>query len=82
MLDIAIWFITDEVFKNRQIGPGDNVFWVGLFSLMADQKKNWPIVRVGNIAMMPGEKIPKVDTGGGWVGPIEGYLVERDPSED
>ncbi len=74
-IGIAEWFITDEVFKNRQIGPGDNVFWVGMFSLMADSKSNWPIVRTGNIAMMPGEKIPKVDTGD-WEGPIEGYLVE------
>jgi len=74
-MEITEWFITDEILKKRSIGIGDDVFWVGLFSLMANQKKNWPIVRVGNIAMMPDEKIPSVNTGD-WVGPIEGYLVE------
>lgn len=36
---------------------GYEVFITGLFSSFAGKKKNWPVVRVGNIAMLPEEKV-------------------------
>jgi hypothetical protein len=69
------WFLTPEIIKQRQIGPGDTAFTIGLFSLMTGGQKNFPIVRSGHIAMMPDEKIPNVEIGQ-WTGEAEGYLVE------
>ena len=73
-IGIGEWFLTEEILEKRQIGPGDNVFAVGLFSLVIGQQRNWPI-GTGNIAMMPDERIPRVNTGG-WSGSVEGYLIE------
>jgi len=42
----------------RNIGPGDEVFITGLFTKVVGTTKNLPIVRTGNVAMMPGETIP------------------------
>jgi len=50
---------------------GDEVFLAGLFTEVKETTKNIPIVRIGNLAMMPGEKIPFKD---GRL--IEAYLVE------
>jgi hypothetical protein len=64
-------FATDEVIKDCEIGPGDEVSVLGLFSHKAGDKKDHPIVRVGNIAMMPEEKI-RVQK----FGLIDAYLIE------
>ncbi len=63
-------FATDEIIKDQNIGLGDEVFITGLFGYVAGSQKNIPIVRVGNIAMMPDEKVPTEGE------PMEAYLIE------
>lgn len=62
---------TDEVIQQQTIGIGDEVFLTGLFVNHHGKNRNLPIVRVGNIALMPKEKIATRDFGS-----IEAYLVE------
>lgn len=64
-------FLSDEVIKNKGIGTGDEVFITGLFAHVTGSKRNIPIVRMGNIAMMPDEPIPTSD-----LGDIDAYLIE------
>jgi hypothetical protein len=68
-------FLTDEAPHEHFIGPGDEVFIMGLFTKMYGCSRNIPIVRTGNVAMMPGEMLPDVRIGG-WRGEAEAYLVE------
>lgn len=63
-------FVTPEVVANEQIGVGNEVFVVGLFHHHYGQKNNIPIIRVGNIAAMP---VEKVNTG---LGLMDAYLIE------
>jgi hypothetical protein len=67
-LEIAM---NDEIIKKYSIGIGDEVHITGLFHKYYGIKRNLPILRTGNIAMMPKEKI-KV-TG---FGDIDAYLIE------
>jgi hypothetical protein len=53
------------------IGEGDDLFAVGLFAHHYGNKKNHPIIRTGNIAMMPDEPIPTSK-----FGDMEVYLIE------
>jgi len=69
-VDIGI-FADDEIIRNEELGVGDDVFLTGLFSKVQETSQNIPIVRIGNLAMMPGEKIPFKD---GKL--IYAYLVE------
>ena len=62
--------LTDSIEKGYGIGVGDEVFLSGLFWPHHGKKQNIPIIRAGNIAAMPQEKISTS------VGEIEGYLVE------
>jgi hypothetical protein len=52
--DHAAWPMTaqliDDVAEGFHIGPGDNVFFLGLFSELSGHERNIPIVRAGNIA--------------------------------
>jgi hypothetical protein len=51
-------FLTPENLRKYRIGVGDEVFIAGLFSPAGDENKNnIPIVRHGNVAMMPDEPI-------------------------
>jgi hypothetical protein len=68
-------FLTAASIDATGIGPGDQVFFPGCFTLLTGEQKNYPIVRTGNIAMMPGEPISNVKIGS-WNGDIEGYLIE------
>jgi hypothetical protein len=61
---------THNIIHFEGIGPGDEVFIVGLFYLHAGKEKNIPIVRAGIIAAMPEEKIETP------FGIIDGYLIE------
>jgi len=74
-LDIQVvhigWFADEYEIKKANIGAGDEVFIAGLFTKITETSKNIPIVRIGNLAMMPGEKIPFKD---GRL--IDAYLVE------
>jgi hypothetical protein len=62
--------VTKELISAEQIGIGDEVFVTGLFKHHYGETNNIPIVRVGNIAAMPGEKV-KTEQGA-----IEAYLIE------
>jgi len=63
-------FLTDEIIRNKGIGTGDEVFITGLFVHLAGSARNLPIVRMGNIAMMPDEPVPTR------MGLIDAYLIE------
>jgi len=62
--------LTDEIIRAERIGVGNEVFLTGLFHHHYGKQNNIPIVRVGNIAAMPSEK---VSTG---LGPADAYLIE------
>jgi hypothetical protein len=63
-------FLTDDLVKQKQIGAGDEVFITSLFAHVAGSKRNIPIVRTGNIAVMPDELVPINQ------GEAEAYLIE------
>src|SRR5258708_16347354 len=69
-------FLTDTHIKEGKIGPGDEVVIVGLFTKLEGQSKNIPLVRVGNLAMLPdkGELLP-VKIGDSFRN-LEIYLIE------
>ena len=62
---------TEDVIQKEEIGVGDDVFLTGLFANHYGAQRNIPIVRIGNVASMPEEKV--------WteaLGDIDAYLVE------
>jgi len=63
-------FLTDEIMGKDNIGTGDEVFITGLFTNLHGSRKNIPIIRMGNIAMMPDEKVSTK------IGDIDAYLIE------
>lgn len=68
---------TDDYVIQQHIGAGDDVFFVGLFSEYAGQERNQPIIRFGNISLMPHEKVSvKFDPGSDATTLIDAYLVE------
>lgn len=69
-LDISM-AATDEIIKTEGIGVGEEVFLTGLFVNHYGKERNIPIVRIGNIAAMPEERVQTSD-----LGAIEAYLVE------
>jgi hypothetical protein len=50
-------FLTAEKMRERMIGIGDDVFFPGLFQFAPGTKQNHPILRHGNIAMLPETEI-------------------------
>jgi hypothetical protein len=75
-------FVTDEFASKRQLGPGDDVFFMGLFSLHHGRQRSQPIARFGNLSLMP-EPVRVVHQGKDaqgqewrWEQEINGYLVE------
>ena len=64
-------FATPERIAECGIGIGDEINAVGLFTEFFGSTKHIPVVRSGNIAMMPTDKIPTKN-----YGEIEAYLVE------
>jgi hypothetical protein len=63
-------FLTDDIIQQKGIGTGDEVFITGLFAHLSGTARNLPIIRMGNIAMMPDELVPTS------IGNIEAYLIE------
>lgn len=63
-------FVTDRTIRDYGIGVGDEINVVGLFTKFYGSTKHIPIVRTGNIAMMPSDKIPAGS------GQMEAYLAE------
>lgn len=66
-------FPSTDTIKNYGIGPGDEVFTVGLFTMKAGNQRNMPIVRSGIISAMPHKAEPFKDKKGK---PYFAYLVE------
>jgi hypothetical protein len=66
----ADMLLSDKIIQTEGIGVGDEVFITGLFAHVRGSNRNLPIVRIGNIAMMPDEVVPTE------LGNIEAYLVE------
>jgi hypothetical protein len=62
--------VTADDFKNLNIGVGTDMFFTGMFTSFLGEKRSYPIVRFGKLAMIPDEKIN--------FGPLpaEGYLME------
>ena len=68
---------TDDYVIRQRIGAGDDIFFVGLFSEYAGQERNQPIIRFGNISLMPYEQIDvKLDPASDATTLIDAYLVE------
>jgi hypothetical protein len=64
-------FVTKEFMERQNMGPGDEVFMVGRFGTHEGRQRNTPVVRFGNISMMPWEPIMH---GRGLT--VESFLVE------
>lgn len=64
------WAVTPEFIAKERIGPGEDVFVVGLFRRHTGQLRNIPIIRVGNLVAMPEEPVQTA------TGLQEAYLVE------
>ena len=62
--------IKQDELKSPKIGIGDEVFITGLFTYAPGRQRNMPILRHGNIAMIPGEQIETDD------GYADVYLIE------
>lgn len=62
--------VTPDRILEHSIGVGTEVFLSGLFVNHYGRERNIPIVRVGNIAAMPEEKIQTK------MGPMDAYLIE------
>jgi len=56
--------------KNLNIGIGTDMFFTGMFTGFIGEKKSYPIVRFGKLAMIPDENITFAGM------PAEGYLME------
>jgi len=63
-------FATPELIQAQNIGIGDEVVITGLFTPAPGTKRNMPIIRHGNIAMLPEEQIQTE------MGYADVYLVE------
>jgi hypothetical protein len=64
-------FATDQRIAEFEIGLGDELVIIGLFTRFFGTTILTPIVRTGNIAMMPKDKLPTRD-----FGDMEAYLAE------
>ncbi|GAG19183.1 unnamed protein product, partial [marine sediment metagenome] len=62
---------TDEVLQANHVGAGDEIFLTGLFASHAGSVSNLPIIRIGNIALMPEVRVKVRE-----FGMIDAYLVE------
>jgi hypothetical protein len=65
-------FIREMQFEgNTGIGIGDEIFIAGLFHFVYGKQSNSPIIRIGNIAMLPNERVYSREYGF-----MEAYLIE------
>ncbi len=55
------FFVTEKEWREKDIGPGDDVVYVGRFIGHAGRFENMPSVRFGNISMNPNEREPLED---------------------
>lgn len=68
-------FSTDGFVRENDLGPGDEVFTIGLFGLFTGTTSHQPTARFGNIAMMPSDHVP-IRNADGSRAQVRGYLVE------
>jgi hypothetical protein len=81
--ELDIGFVPEEMFlddakiQRLNVGAGDNVYIAGLFTFMAGRSQILPIVRTGNVALIPpeGELLPGVNVDEQFV-EAEAYLIE------
>jgi hypothetical protein len=64
-------FATPEIIADTGIGIGDEIAAIGLFTSFSGTNRHFPIVRIGNIAMLPTERVPVKE-----FDPMEVYLAE------
>ena len=69
-IDSALFAVGDRL-KEYPIGLGDEVTMVGLFSGFSGNEYHEPLLRTGNLAMMPMEKVPH-----NTYGSVYAHLVE------
>lgn len=70
VIPVVPMFVTDELITQDNIGLGDDLFMTGLFVNHFGERRNIPIVRMGNIATMPGEPVATD------LGSMTAYLIE------
>jgi hypothetical protein len=74
VLDIKVlpeqMLTSGDDFKKLNIGVGTDMFFTGMFTGFLGEKKSYPIVRFGKLAMIPEEKITFAGQS------AEGYLME------
>jgi len=76
VIDIS-FLLTEEEAMRQDIGPGDDVVYVGRFVGHAGKYENLPSVRFGNISMCPSDREPvNYETDDGKQRSQVGYLVE------
>lgn len=64
-------FVNQVIIEKENIGMGDEIFLPGLFANHFGEDRNIPIIRTGNIAAMPEEKVTVNK-----IGKIDAYLIE------
>jgi hypothetical protein len=66
-------FLTDEIVNHpdHKIGIGSEVAIAGLYANAIGEERNLPIVRMGNVAMMPEQFLPSNE-----FGIVEAYLID------
>jgi hypothetical protein len=71
---------TDEYIKSVPVNEGYEVFFLGLFSAHPGKQRPLPILRFGNISLLPHEKVDvylsKEDEENGILNGIDAYLIE------
>jgi hypothetical protein len=68
-------FADGAYLESERVGPGDEVFFAGLFTGHAGSAHNEPIVRFGNISMMPREPV-EIKNADGSRARVRAFLVE------
>ena len=63
--------VTPESMQKYGIGIGDEIAVIGLFTGFSGRERHFPIARIGNLAMVPSERVPVKD-----FDPMEAYLAE------
>lgn len=69
----------EKIGENRPVGIGDEVFITGLFHFARGSQGNSPIARLGNLAMVPHDKIysgANLEEIGRRFGLMDAYLIE------
>jgi len=71
------FLVTEKEWREKDIGPGDEVVYVGRFMDHAGKYENMPSVRFGNISMNPSDLEPvEYETDSGQKRKQVGFLVE------